>query len=277
MDSTPNPVWPIIQVDNGSPAATFIGPLFENVYEIGASLIVVAVALIVVVRIAQLAFAALSAANSSDRVGAGTWEGADADDAMNFTVFGSLRSIAVGSATSILIAAGAFFALNQGPQLLYSIGNGAGSVFAGNACQTVNDPSTWLTDGQSPVFGTDPNVCLFDALTPVSRLLYTLQLIAGNAFIVIGAIIWALNWIKAISKIRLGSFSQDKDNYLSRDGMLNLEGGATRFRVLLHTLQRTSLIAAVAIIGFVAIKFGPNWIYEVVTGIQWIESTTIGS
>jgi hypothetical protein len=273
MDSTPNPVWPIIQVDNGSPAATFIGPLFENVYEIGASLIVVAVALMVVVRIAQLAFAALSAANSSAHAGDSDWEGSDRKDNA-FTVFGSLRSIAVGAATTILIAAGAFFALNQGPQLLYSIGNGAGSVFSGNACQTVNDPSTWLNDGQSPVFGTDSNVCLFDAIGPVSRLLYTLQLIAGNAFIVIGAIIWAFNWIKAINTVRLDSVRSSGD---PSDGMVSLTGGATRFRVLLFTLQRTSLIAAVAIIGFVAIKFGPNWIYEVVTGIQWIESTTIGS
>ena len=276
MDSTPNPVWPIIQVENGSPAAQFIGPLFENVYEIGASLIVIGVALIVVVRIAQLAFAALSAANSSTRVGESGWDGADGEDS-SFTVFGALRSIAVGSATAILIAAGAFFALNQGPQLLYSIGNGAGSVFAGNACQTVNDPSTWLTDGQSPVFGTDPNVCLFDAIGPVSRLLYTLQLLAGNAFLVLGAIIWAVNWIKAISKIRLDSFNKTQKHFMESDGVMNLEGGATRFRVLLHTLQRTTLIAAVAIIGFVAIKFGPNWIYEVVTGIQWIEATTIGS
>lgn len=274
MDSTPNPVWPIIQVENGSPAAAFIGPLFENVYEIGASLIVVGVALMAVVRIAQIAFAALSAANSSDYAGGAEWESGDVHD-KKFTVFGALRSIAVGAATTILIAAGAFFALNQGPQLLYSLGNGAGSVFAGNACQTVNDPGTWLVDGQSPVFGTDPNVCLFDAIAPVSRLLYTLQLIAGNAFIVIGSIIWALNWIKALNRIRLDAVRQKSDAEM--DGVVDLRGGATRFKVLMDTLQRTSLIAAVAIIGFVAIKFGPNWIYEVVTGIQWIESTTIGS
>ena len=273
MDPTPNPVWPIIQVESGSPAAQFIGPLFENVYEVGASLIVVAVALIAVVRIAQLAFAALSAANNSGMVGETDWEAGDMKDGA-FSVFGALRSIAVGAATTILIAAGAFFALNQGPQLLYSIGNGAGSVFAGNACQTINDPSTWLTDGQSPVFGTDSNVCLFDAIGPVSRLLYTLQLIAGNAFLVIGAIIWALNWIKALNQVRLANMFHSGP---TNDGMLELEGGATRFRILIGTLQRTTLIAAVAIIGFVAIKFGPNWIYEVVTGIQWIESTTIGS
>jgi|688.fasta_scaffold136121_2 hypothetical protein len=274
MDPTPNPVWPIIQVESGSPAAQFIGPLFENLYEVGASLIVVAVALIAVVRIAQLAFAALSAANNSEWAGGADWESGDLNE-KRFTVFGALRSIAVGAATTILIAAGAFFALNQGPQLLYSIGNGAGSVFAGNACQTVNDPSTWLTDGQSPVFGTDSNVCLFDAIGPVSRLLYTLQLIAGNAFLVIGAIIWALNWIKALNKIRLSDVA--KNSGAEMDGMVSLSGGATRFKVLMDTLQRTTLIAAVAIIGFVAIKFGPNWIYEVVTGIQWIESTTIGS
>ena len=277
MDPTPNPVWPIIQVESGSPAAQFIGPLFENVYEIGASLIVIGVALLAVVRIAQLSFTALSAANSSGDVGNAGWADSDVDDAKQLSVFGALRSIAVGAATTILIAAGAFFALNQGPQLLYSIGNGAGSVFAGNACQTVNDPSTWLVDGQSPVFGTDSNVCLFDAIGPVSRLLYTLQLIAGNAFLVIGAILWAFNWIKALNKVRLsGSGGMQMVGSLN-DGMLNLDGGATRFRVLLHTLQRTTLIAAVAIIGFVAIKFGPNWIYEVVTGIQWIEATTIGS
>jgi hypothetical protein len=274
MDSTPNPVWPIIQVDNGSPAAQFIGPLFENLYEIGASLIVVGVALIAVLRIAQLAFAALSAANSASGAGSSEWDQGDLKDG-TFSVFGALRSIAVGAATTILIAAGAFFALNQGPQLLYSIGNGAGSVFAGNACQTVNDPATWLNDGQSPVFGTDPNVCLFDALTPVSRLLYTLQLLAGNAFLVLGAIIWAFNWIKALNNVRLVEMGMAKT--LDPDGMLNLEGGATRFRILIGALQRTTLIAAVAIIGFVAIKFGPNWIYEVVTGIQWIETTTIGS
>lgn len=274
MDSTPNPVWPIIQVDNGSPAAQFIGPLFENVYEVGASLIVIGVALLAVVRIAQLAFAALSAANNSGMVGEASWEAGDMkDDA--FSVFGALRSIAVGAATTILIAAGAFFALNQGPQLLYSIGNGAGSVFAGNACQTVNDPATWLNDGQSPVFGTDPNVCLFDALTPVSRLLYTLQLLAGNAFLVLGAIVWAFNWIKALNAVRLTTMFNSGST--TPDGMLKLEGGTTRFRILIGTLQRTTLIAVVAIIGFVAIKFGPNWIYEVVTGIQWIESTTIGS
>ena len=274
MDSTPNPVWPIIQVENGSPAAQFIGPLFENVYEIGASLIVVAVALMAVVRIAQLAFSALSQANGATFAGDAGWEGGDQVGNSGTSVFGALRAIAVGSATTILIAAGAFFALNQGPQLLYSIGNGAGSVFAGNACQTVNDPSTWLIDGQSPVFGTDANVCLFDALTPVSRLLYTLQLIAGNAFLVIGAIIWAFNWIKALNRVRLNDMMASDGG---ADGLVSLKGGATRFQVLLMTLQRTTLIAAVAIIGFVAIKFGPNWIYEVVTGIQWIESTTIGS
>jgi hypothetical protein len=103
------------------------------------------------------------------------------------------------------------------------------------------------------------------------------QVWAGNLIllIAIGAIFYA--WVKALLKFNR---VEDKNGvYEPQSGYS--AGGATatesRFGYLIETLKTTGAFTLIGIIGFYAVRYGPNLIFELVRGVGSTISTPGGT
>jgi hypothetical protein len=116
-------------------------------------------------------------------------------------------------------------------------------------------------------------VCLADYLGFFGKIGYILQVWAGNLIllIAIGAIFYA--WVKALLKFNSpddqvrGVYGQD-----ATDTATN-----TRFGHLIATLKTTGAFTLIGIIGFYAVRYGPNLIFELVRGVGSTISTPGGT
>ena len=291
----------IVNIDPNSQIGSAIGT-FLPLYNSAASIAVILVFLFASYLLFRRALSVLIAANDEKQAGQAGWQSADVG------VFGQMRMLIVQAVTILVLTAGSYITVTAGPTLIVDFASDASSLVTAAPCVSAYDSRVegkpW--DASFAKWGYNENhfplqlsvardadglsdqefyngkngrpmVCLADYLGFFGKIGYIFQVWAGNLIllIAIGAIFYA--WVKALLKF---NSVEDKDgNYEPQSG--HSAGGATatksRFGYLIETLKTTGAFTLIGIIGFYAVRYGPNLIFELVRGIGSTISTPGGT
>lgn len=287
----------IVNIDPNSPIGSAIGQ-FLGLYNSVASLAVIIVFLYASYLLFRRALSVLMAANSEPVAGQAGWQARDVG------VFGQMRMLIAQAVTILALTAGAYITVTAGPSLIVDFASDASSLVTAAPCVSAYDSRVegkpW--DASFAKWGYNENhfpmqlsvardadglsdqefyngkngrpmVCLADYLGFFGKIGYILQVWAGNLIllIAIGAIFYA--WVKALLKFNSpddavrGVYGQD-----ATDTATN-----TRFGHLIATLKTTGAFTLIGIIGFYAVRYGPNLIFELVRGVGSTISTPGGT
>jgi hypothetical protein len=287
----------IVNIDPASPIGSAIGT-FLPLYNAGASLAVILVFLFASYLLFRRALSVLMSANDETTAGGASWQSADTG------VFGQMRMLIVQAVTILALTAGAYITVTAGPTLIVDFASDASSLVTAAPCVSAYDSrvegkpwdtsfAKWgynenhyplqlstvrdadgLTD-QEYYNGKNgrPMVCLADYLGFFGKIGYILQVWAGNLIllIAIGAIFYA--WVKAL--LKFNSVEDENGAHMPQSGYS--AGGKTatktRFGYLIETLKTTGAYTLIGIIGFYAVRYGPNLIFEIVRGVGSTIST----
>lgn len=279
----------IVSIDPSSPIGSAIGS-FLPIYNAGASLAVILVFLFASYLLFRRAFDVLMDANDEHRAGVAAWKSAD------IGVFGQLRMLIAQAVTILALTAGAYITVTAGPSLIVDFASDASSLVTAAPCVSAYDSRTegkpwdpafakWgynenhyplslsvardadgLTDQQFyNGQGGRPMVCLADYLGFFGKIGYVLQVWAGNLILLVAIMAIFYAWVKALLK-----FNSVEDHPETRGYYDGGERGAasrTRFGYLIRTLKTTGAYALIGIVGFYAVRYGPNLIFEIVRSI----------
>ena len=287
----------IVNIDPNSPIGSAIGQ-FLGLYNSVASIAVIVVFLYASYLLFRRALSVLMAANSEPVAGQAGWQARDVG------VFGQMRMLIAQAVTILALTAGAYITVTAGPSLIVDFASDASSLVTAAPCVSAYDSRVegkpW--DASFAKWGYNENhfplqlsvardadglsdqefyngkngrpmVCLADYLGFFGKIGYILQVWAGNLIllIAIGAIFYA--WVKALLKFNSpddevrGVYGQD-----ATDTATN-----TRFGHLIATLKTTGAFTLIGIIGFYAVRYGPNLIFELVRGVGSTISTPGGT
>jgi hypothetical protein len=287
----------IVNIDPNSPIGSAIGQ-FLGLYNSVASIAVILVFLYASYLLFRRALSVLMAANNEPVAGQAGWQARDVG------VFGQMRMLIAQAVTILALTAGAYITVTAGPSLIVDFASDASSLVTAAPCVSAYDSRVegkpW--DASFAKWGYNENhfplqlsvardadglsdqefyngkngrpmVCLADYLGFFGKIGYILQVWAGNLIllIAIGAIFYA--WVKALLKFNSpddqvrGVYSQD-----ATDTATN-----TRFGHLIATLKTTGAFTLIGIIGFYAVRYGPNLIFELVRGVGSTISTPGGT
>ena len=287
----------IVNIDPNSPIGSAIGQ-FLGLYNSVASLAVIIVFLYASYLLFRRALSVLMAANSEPVAGQAGWQARDVG------VFGQMRMLIAQAVTILALTAGSYITVTAGPTLIVDFASDASSLVTAAPCVSAYDSRVegkpW--DASFAKWGYNENhfplqlsvardadglndqefyngkngrpmVCLADYLGFFGKIGYIFQVWAGNLIllIAIGAIFYA--WVKALLKFNSpddqvrGVYGQD-----ATDTATN-----TRFGHLIATLKTTGAFTLIGIIGFYAVRYGPNLIFELVRGVGSTISTPGGT
>lgn len=287
----------IVNIDPNSPIGSAIGQ-FLGLYNSVASIAVILVFLYASYLLFRRALSVLMAANNEPVAGQAGWQARDVG------VFGQMRMLIAQAVTILALTAGAYITVTAGPSLIVDFASDASSLVTAAPCVSAYDSRVegkpW--DASFAKWGYNENhfplqlsvardadglsdqefyngkngrpmVCLADYLGFFGKIGYILQVWAGNLIllIAIGAIFYA--WVKALLKFNSpddqvrGVYGQD-----ATDTATN-----TRFGHLIATLKTTGAFTLIGIIGFYAVRYGPNLIFELVRGVGSTISTPGGT
>lgn len=293
----------IVNIDPNSQIGSAIGT-FLPLYNSAASIAVILVFLFASYLLFRRALSVLIAANDEKHAGHAGWQEPDVG------VFGQMRMLIVQAVTILALTAGSYITVTAGPTLIVDFASDASSLVTAAPCVSAYDSRVegkpW--DASFAKWGYNENhfplqlsvardadglsdqefyngkngrpmVCLADYLGFFGKIGYIFQVWAGNLIllIAIGAIFYA--WVKALLK-----FNRVQDQYgygahLPQSGYSagGPEATNTRFSHLIATLKTTGAFTLIGIIGFYAVRYGPNLIFELVRGIGSTISTPGGT
>lgn len=286
----------IVNIDPASPLGSAIGT-FLPLYNAGASIAVILVFLYASYLLFRRALSVLMSANSEPVAGQAGWQ------AQDIGVFGQMRMLIAQAVTILALTAGAYITVTAGPSLIVDFASDASSLVTAAPCVSAYDSRVegkpW--DASFAKWGYNENhfplqlsvardadglsdqefyngkngrpmVCLADYLGFFGKIGYILQVWAGNLIllIAIGAIFYA--WVKALLKFNSPD-NEIRGQYMGGD----VSATNTRFGHLIATLKTTGAFTLIGIIGFYAVRYGPNLIFELVRGIGSTVSTPGGT
>jgi hypothetical protein len=290
----------IVNIDPNSPIGAAIGP-FIGLYNSVASIAVVVVFLIASVLLFRRAYSILMAAGDEKAAGTAGWNSDDVG------IFGQLRMLIAQAVTILALTAGSYITLTAGPTLIVDFASDASSLVTAAPCVSAYDSriegkpwdasfAKWgynenhyplslsvardadgLTD-QEFYNGKNgrPMVCLADYLGFLGKIGYLLQVLAGNLILLVavGAIFWA--WVRTLLQFNNVEGNKISGQYMKSTDPENKNQPTatdTRFGLMLAALKTTGAFALIALVGFYAVRYGPNLIFEIVRGIGSTVST----
>jgi hypothetical protein len=288
----------IVSIDPNSSLGSAIGQ-FLGLYNSAASIAVILVFLYASYLLFRRALSVLMAANDEKTAGQAGWQARD------IGVFGQMRMLIAQAVTILALTAGAYITVTAGPSLIVDFASDASSLVTAAPCVSAYDSRVegkpW--DASFAKWGYNENhfplqlsvardadglsdqefyngkngrpmVCLADYLGFFGKIGYILQVWAGNLIllIAIGAIFYA--WVKALLKFNSPDENKVTGHYA---GSGDVSATDTRFGHLIETLKTTGAFTLIGIIGFYAVRYGPNLIFELVRGVGSTISTPGGT